>query len=189
MIKLINENDISSLAKLHKEILPSFLSVFPLSFIEGFYKSQLKNKSQLLIGYYEENRLVGFVFGTDDVEQLYQKFIEENKFYFYWNTLLAFAKNPKYLLLFSSKVFAKPFQLNCKRQLVYIAVYPNASTKGIGSSLVKALEAEWQNYGYYELEVEKNNPAYQFYQKHGFFLVHEYNHWVEMKLLMGKKIL
>ncbi|MBS1550267.1 MAG: GNAT family N-acetyltransferase [Bacteroidetes bacterium] len=188
MIKPLSQENVPSLAKLHKEILPSFLSVFPLSFIEGFYKSQLEIRDQLLLGYFEENRLVGFVFGTHDVEKLYQHFISENKAYFYTQTLFSLIKNPKYFLLFASKVFAKPFHSVCKRQLVYIGVDKTAKQKGVGSQLIAALEQEWKGVKYYELEVESNNPAFSFYEKHGFTLVHEYHHWVEKKWLMGKNL-
>lgn len=188
MIRPLTQQDIQSLAKLHKEILPSFLSVFPLSFIETFYKSQLEKRDQLLLGFFEEDRLVGFVFGTHDVEKLYLHFISENKAYFYTQTLCSLIKNPKYILLFASKIFAKPFHSDCKRQLVYIGVDKTAKQKGIGSQLIAALEQDWKGVKYYELEVEKNNPAFNFYKKHGFTLVHEYNHWVEKKWLLGKNI-
>ena len=41
---------------------------------------------------------------------------------------------------------------------------------------------------YYELEVEKNNPALRFYQKNNFFTVSEINGILEKKYLLGKRL-
>lgn len=188
MIRLIQEKDIQTLAILHKKILPSFLAEYPLSFIEKFYHNQLIRKNQTLIGYFEGEYLMGFVFGSDDVECLYSNFIQQNKLYFYIQTLFTLLLNPNYLILFSAKFFAKSYVSDCKRQLVYIAVDKNSKQKGIGKQLVIALEEKWAAYPYYELEVESNNPAFHFYEKLGFKVVHTYNNWVEKKILMGKTL-
>ncbi|WP_124639569.1 MULTISPECIES: GNAT family N-acetyltransferase [Amniculibacterium] len=188
MIKEIAENDIHQLALLHKRILPSFLSTFSISFITKFYKCQLERDNQLLIGYFEQDKLIGFVFGTDDVNLLYSEFINQNKFYFYTQTLISFLKNPKYLLLFLAKFTSESFTSTCQRQLVYIGVDNKTKQKGIGSQLLKYFENQWKEFGYYELEVESENPALQFYKRNNFKIVHTYNNWVEKKLLMGKTL-
>ena len=41
---------------------------------------------------------------------------------------------------------------------------------------------------YYELEVEKNNPALGFYQKNNFVTVSELNGILEKKYLLGKHL-
>lgn len=189
MILNIQEQHISQVAKLHQENLPSFLSEYPLSFIEKFYHQQLKRNKQLLLGDFEDGELRGFVFGTDHVENLYKDFITDHQFYFYFQTICTLFFNPKYILLFASKFVSKKYVSRCKRQLVYIAVDAHAGKKGVGTSLLKALEEEWKDMKYYELEVEANNKAFCFYKKNGFFLVHEYNNWIEKKYLLGKNLL
>lgn len=188
MIRKIEAQHISQVAKIHKENLPSFLTEFPLSFIENFYKSQLNNTNNLLIGDFDGENVQGFVFGTDDVDALYGNFIAQNKIYFMLNVIFTLITHPKYILLFASKFFSKSFESPCKRQLVYIAADQKLGNKGIGSRLLTAFDEAWEQYQYYELEVESKNNALQFYEKKGFFLVHEYNNWVEKKLLMGKKL-
>ena len=188
MILKLEEKHIVEVAKIRKENLPSFLTKFPLSFIEKFYHLQISRKNQLLLGVFENEQLAGFVFGTDDVEKLYEDFIQENKFYFYFNTFKTLLFNPKYLLLFLGKFLAKTYVSPCKRQLVYIAVDSKTAKKGFGISLLKAFEKEWEQFGYYELEVESKNSAFNFYKKNGFFLVHEANNWVEKKYLLGKNL-
>ena len=84
MILKLEEKHIVEVAKIHKENLPSFLTKFPLSFIEKFYHLQISRKNQLLLGVFENEQLAGFVFGTDDVEKLYDDFIQDNRFYFYF---------------------------------------------------------------------------------------------------------
>lgn len=188
MIRQLTEKDIADVAKIHKEILPSFLTEFPLSFIEKFYHFQIKRENQVLLGAFEKEKLVGFVFGTDDVEKLYDHFIQKNKIYFYFQTLKTLLFNPKYFFLFVGKFLSKSFVSPCKRQLVYIAVDPKTGKKGFGRALLEALEIEWKDHSYYELEVESENKAYDFYKKNGFFLVHESNNWVEKKFLLGKDL-
>ena len=188
MIVKLEEKHIAEVAKIHKENLPSFLTEFPLSFIEKFYQLQILRNNQLLLGVFESEKLAGFVFGTDDVEKLYDDFIQDNRFYFYFNTFKTLLFNPKYLLLFFRKFLSKSYVSQCKRQLVYIAVDSKIGKKGFGSSLLNAFEEEWKHFGYYELEVESKNEAYNFYKKNDFFLVHESNNWVEKKYLLGKNL-
>lgn len=188
MILKLEKHHIAEVAKIHKENLPSFLTEFPLSFIEKFYQLQISRKNQLLLGVFESEKLAGFVFGTDDVEKLYDDFIKENRFYFYSNTFKTLLFNPKYFLLFLGKIFSKTYVSQHERQLVYIAVDSKIGKKGFGSSLLNAFEEEWAQFGYYELEVESKNSAYNFYKKNGFFLVHEANNWVEKKYLLGKNL-
>lgn len=189
MIRNIQKKDILQVAKLHKKNLPSFLAEYSISFIEKFYNFQLNKESELLLGEFDESQLLGFVFGTNDVEKLYAEFIRLNRFYFYFETLKTLLLHPRYLVLFLKKAVSKPnFTSNCKRQLVYIVVDPTQGKKGIGKNLVTALETAWNGVDYYELEVESQNNAYDFYLRNGFFLVHEYNNWVEKKFLLGKQI-
>lgn len=186
MIIKLKAEHISQVAKIHKKNLPSFLTEYPQSFIEKFYYFQIQRENQLLLGKIENGKLLGFVFGTDNVEKLYDHFISENKAYFYMNTFKTLLFHPKYFLLFAAKFFSKSFVSECKRQLVYIAVDQNLKTKGIGSELLQAFEEKWKEVNYYELEVESENKAYDFYLRKGFHIVHQYNNWVEKKYLLGK---
>ena len=52
MILELEEKHIAEVAKIHKENLPSFLTEFPLSFIEKFYHLQITRKNQLLLGHF-----------------------------------------------------------------------------------------------------------------------------------------
>ena len=76
MIKKLERKHIPEVATVHKGNLPSFFSEFPLSFIEKFYEMQFRRKNQLLLGAFVNEQLVGFVFGTDDVEKLFNDFIK-----------------------------------------------------------------------------------------------------------------
>lgn len=188
MIKKLERRHIPQLAKIHKNNLPSFLSEFPLSFIEKFYELQFERQNQILLGAFMEKRLVGFVFGTDNVEKLFEDFLSKHWLLFYRNTFLALFTNPKFALLYLAKSSSKTANSTCKRHLVYIAVDSKTGKKGFGSALLNAFEDGWKQYEYYELEVDSNNEAYEFYKKNGFFLVDESNYWVGKKYLMGKHL-
>lgn len=188
MIRDITDGEIVDVVQLHRKILPSFLSAYPSRFIEKFYRSQLWRKNQLLLGYFENNQLQGFVFGTDHVEKLYGDFIAENRLYFYLQTIITLLLNPKYIVLQAGRLVSKSKPSLCKRQLVYIAVNPRSETKGIGSLLLHEFEKRWEKFGYYELEVRSDNKALNFYLKHNFEIVSESKQWVETKLLLGKKL-
>lgn len=188
MIRKLESKHIPDIAKIHKDNLPGFFSMFPLPFIEKFYEMQLKRKNQLLLGAFLEKQLVGFVFGTDDVEKLFENFIKEYRLLFYSNTFRALLYDPKFALLFLGKTFSKKPDSVCKRHLVYIAVDGKVGKKGIGTILLNAFEEEWKAYGYFELEVDSKNKALDFYKKNGFTLVYELNNWVERKYVMGKQL-
>lgn len=189
MIIKLDESHIPQIAKIQKTSLPSLLSEYSLPFIETFYKFQIRQKDYILLGEWEDSELLGFVFGTYDVEKLYNEFINSKKIYFIWNTLLTFAFHPKYLMLILAKFFTKQYSSACKTQLVYIATDRNMKNKGIGKKLLQAFEKELKDTDYYELEVESNNNANHFYRKNGFSVVYTYNNFFEKKYLMGKKFL
>lgn len=191
MIFNLTKEDISQIVKIHKNNLPSLINFYSTSFVEKFYLHHLNKVSDtILVGYKEEGELYGFVFGTLDIEDMFGSFTTQNKMYFVKQTLLALLKHPKYLLYIFQSFLSKGFQKgDSKTQLVYIAVDQKYKGSGIGKKLLDGFEKELIKYkDYYELEVEQNNPALQFYQKRDFKIVREINNILEKKYLMGKAL-
>lgn len=191
MIVNLQKKDIPDVVNIHKKNLPSLINFYSDSFITKFYEHHLDKSDQtILVGFRQNSELCGFVFGTLDIEDMFGSFISNNKLYFIKQTLLALMKHPKYLLYIIQSFFSKAFQQgDSKIQLVYIAVDKKYKGSGIGKNLLEGFENELIKYKkYYELEVEQNNPAFEFYKKKGFKTVREINNILEKKYLMGKNL-
>lgn len=191
MIKEILEKDLKQVAEIHKKFLPSIISYYSSDFIEGFYKYHLisKKESCIFLGYFEGENLLGFVFGTHELDLLFDDFLKNNRISFIKETFLALMKNPVYFVHLVGKIFQETMPNQSQSQLVYIAVDKNYNKKGIGKLLLEGFEKEAKkSVNYYELEVEKNNPAFGFYQKNNFITVSELNSVLEKKYLLGKHL-
>lgn len=186
MIKHLTEEHLQQVATIHKKYLPGILSFYSKNFIAEFYKFQTKNTSNFLLGEVNEGKVLGFVFGSYEVDKIFDEFITENKFFFFFQTILAIITHPQYLIYIFSKFLKKEYVSPCKTQLVYIAVDKVNKQKGTGQKLLDAFEQELES-DYYELEVEKNNPAYKFYEKNHFTVVKSIDNLLEKKYLLGKK--
>ena len=133
--------------------------------------------------------MLGFVFGTHELDLLFDDFLKQNRSYFIKETLIALVKNPVYIIHLFSKIVQKNPEVQSQSQLVYLVVDRTFAQKGIGKMLLENFENEvGKSVDYYELEVEKNNPALRFYQKNNFFTVSEINGILEKKYLLGKRL-
>lgn len=189
MIKRITEKDMIQVAEIHKNFLPSILSFYSADFIERFYFYQfcISREKRIFLGYFEKENLLGFVFGTHELDLLFDDFIKNNRSYFFKETLKALAKHPIYFVHLVGKVFQKTVETQSQSQLVYIAVDQSYGKKGVGKLLLEGFEKEAKELvDYYELEVETNNPAAEFYRKNGFVTVSELNGILQKKHLLGK---
>ncbi len=191
MIQEITEKDIKQVAEIHKKFLPSIISFYSTDFIEKFYRHHLfsNKETRIFLGYFDEENLLGFVFGTHQLDLLFDDFLKKNRPYFIQETLKALVKHPIYVVHLFGKVFQKTAESQSQSQLVYIAVDKTYGKKGIGKMLLEIFEKEARkSVDYYELEVEKSNPALSFYQKNGFITVSKLNGILEKKYLLGKHL-
>lgn len=191
MIQAVRLQDTPQVAALHKKFLSSIISFYSLDFIEKFYKYHLSSppEKRIFIGFFEEGKLLGFVFGTHELDLLFDDFLKQNRSYFIKETLIALVKNPVYIIHLFSKIVQKNPEVQSQSQLVYLVVDRTFAQKGIGKMLLENFENEvGKSVDYYELEVEKNNPALRFYQKNNFFTVSEINGILEKKYLLGKRL-
>lgn len=191
MIERLSIQHSTAIAQIHKDNLPSILSFYPVSVIKKFYEHQLSSHDKnFAFGFFEGKELSGFVFGSLEVDSIFNEYVKSDFKNFLLKTLIEVIKNPKLFVYYLSGLFSKKLKLKNKIQLVYIAADKKAGKKGIGKALLDAFEQELQrrNIHYYELEVEKNNPALSFYQKNNFVTVSEINNFLEKKYLMGKHL-
>ncbi len=191
MIKGVTKKDVRQVAEIHKKFLPSIISFYSVDFIEKFYSyhESSNNEKNIFLGYFEEGNLLGFVFGTHQLNLLLDDFLKKNRFYFIKETMNALVKHPIYFVHLLSKVFQKTAETQSQNQLVYIAVDQSYGKKGVGKMLLEGFEKEAKkSIDYYELEVEKNNPALGFYQKNNFITISELNGILEKKYLLGKHL-
>lgn len=191
MIQEITEKDLNQVAEIHKKFLPSIIAYYSVDFIEKFYKNHLlsENETRIFLGEFNGENLLGFVFGTHQLDLLFDDFLQNNKSFFIKETMKALLKHPIYFIHLLGKVFQKKIPNQCQSQLVYIVVDRTSNIKGVGKMLLESFEVEAKkSVNYYELEVEKNNPAFGFYQKNNFVMVSEINGILEKKFLLGKHL-
>lgn len=189
MIKTIAGKDIKQVAEIHKKFLPSILSYYSSDFIEKFYDYHLSSKkgNHIFLGYFNQEKLMGFVFGTHQLDLLFDGFLNDNRSFFIIETLKALLYHPVYSIHLLGKFFQKTMPNQSQSQLVYIAIDKSHHKKGIGKMLLDGFEKEAKELvDYYELEVETNNPAAEFYRKNGFVTVFELNGILQKKYLLGK---
>lgn len=189
MIKLINKQHIEEVAKIHKENLPSILTYYPLSAIKRFYKVQFDN-NEILIGYESHGKIVGFAFGTENVDHVFPNFISSNRTQFLIDTTKAIFTNPKLIFFFLNKMFSKTESSDCKAHFVYMSLNKELKGSGIGFLLTKEFEKilKERNLISYEFEVEANNPAMRFHLKNKSVIVKEVNNLLERKFIFRKDL-
>ena len=124
MIQAVRLQDIPQVAALHKKFLPSIISFYSLDFIEKFYQHHLSSppEKRIIIGFFEEGKLLGFVFGTHELDLLFDDFLKQNRSYFIKETLIALVKNPVYIIHLFSKIVQKNREVQSQSQLVYLVV-------------------------------------------------------------------
>lgn len=191
MIVNLLKEDLPEVVRIHRNNLPSLINFYTADFIRKFYLHHLnKGNETVLVGFKEDGELCGFVFGTSDIEDMFGSFTAQNKLYFIKNTLLALLKHPKYLFYIFQSFVSKGFQKgDSKTQLVYIAVDAKYKGNGVGKKLLEGFEDELRkSQNYYELEVEQNNPALDFYKSKNFKIIRQINNILEKKYLMGKSL-
>lgn len=175
MIRKLSPDDVSEIASLHKKCLRSFLQSFDCNFIANFYNISLRSPDNFAIGYFVDNSLKGFVFGSIAVNNLYRLLIIKRPFYFIYKCIMAVACKPTMLFIFFRMLFntTETTKSECNVQLVYIAVDDEIRKQGIGMKMLDSFHSfliEKQIYNYELIVEEGNKSAVSFYEKNGFAL-------------------
>lgn len=157
-----------------------FLTFLGRGFLNLMYRSYAEyNDSGILVAF-EEEKPVGFLAYSGDLNGLYKYMIKKRLILFAWYSLGAFFRKPTVFMRLV-RAFLKPSESKREEKYVELAsigVAPNVKSKGIGSQLIDALKAQvdFEKYAYITLETDavNNEGANLFYKKNGFILEREF---------------
>jgi ribosomal protein S18 acetylase RimI-like enzyme len=179
MIRNAIKTDAIHLARLHSETLTeSFLSNLGVSFLSKLYDFLVKTEKVLVK--IDQNQIKGFVSFSNDSAKMMKRFLFSCPGCMVL-LIIKTAFRPSILkLLFET--FQAPIKSKNKNglamlpsgELLSISVDTNCQASGVGSQLLKALEADLMENNIFHYKViagEKLKSANQFYLKNGFILV------------------
>lgn len=157
-----------------------FLTFLGRRFLNLMYRSYAEyNDSGILVAF-EEEKPVGFLAYSGDLNGLYKYMIKKRLILFAWYSLGAFFRKPTVFMRLV-RAFLKPSESKREEKYVELAsigVAPNVKSKGIGSQLIDALKAQvdFEKYVYITLETDavNNDEANHFYKKNGFVIEREF---------------
>lgn len=157
-----------------------FLTFLGRGFLNLMYRSYAEyNDSGILVAF-EEEKPVGFLAYSGDLNGLYKYMIKKRLILFAWYSLGAFFRKPTVFMRLV-RAFLKPSESKREEKYVELAsigVAPNVKSKGIGSQLIDALKAQvdFEKYVYITLETDavNNDGANHFYKKNGFVIEREF---------------
>ena len=179
MIRPLDPADLKKVAALHKAVMPGMLTLFDLGMIEKFYLLAIRNPMNFGYGFFEEDRLVGFVMGTFDAGGFYKSAFSKAPFYFAAKALLMLARKPKLADTFVRNFFKKPKAAmgGSPIQGMYIAVTPEARKRGVGLDLDTRLREHMKSKGVRQFDIvveDANEKALSLYLKIGYVLKKTY---------------
>ena len=182
-VREIQKNEkvlIDEIAKIHLLAFKGFfLSSMGKSFLKNMYLSYAEDEKSSLLVALEDEKAVGFLSYSKDIDELYKFMSKKHTVSFAINCVGAAVKNPKKVF---SKIhrFFKPVEEPRKEKYVKlssIGVLPEYQRRGIGTLLInKMMEDVSSTDGYVSLDTDaKNNDnAIKFYTKNGFIKSREF---------------
>lgn len=168
MITQLVKADANSLARIHKTALKNdFLPSLGENFLTTFYKSLIGEKGIFAFAERNQNQILGFVIGTDDMGLLFKKVLRSNFLELSLSLLLALLKNPGLIIRVAESFLYPTKESGPKAELVVIVVLKKFQGKGIGKKLVKVLEKAFKENKIkeYKLTVHADKKAVNFYEK------------------------
>jgi len=192
MVFTANVRDSFDVAKIHlKSLDQDFLPLLGLNFLNVFYKCIFADSKIICFVIKKNIKVVGFVVGTENMSDFFQKIIKKNFFVFLPLVIKRIFQYP-FIIRNIYETFLYPKKdLGPEAELVIIAIGKESRGKGLGYKLVKSLEKEFEKRGIkeYKLTVTKRNiSANQFYNKLGFEKLTEFNLYNKDWNILVKKL-
>jgi ribosomal protein S18 acetylase RimI-like enzyme len=182
MIREIEQNEIERVINVHlKAFKGFFLTSLGENFLEVYYNAIRENKRGILLGYFENEQLVGFCAATSLSAGFNSYLVKENLIKFTNIGLHLLFTNPKGLIrLFKNftKSNTNISDYGQYAELLSIGVDPATQGKGIGRALLTALEKEFKNQGVKELSLTtdfyNNEKTLNFYQSLNYEIMYDF---------------
>jgi len=186
MIKEISLSDIDDVVSVHMQSLPQ--DIFPLlgkNFLTRFYSAALQSDYCMILGFYQETRLQGFIFLTTQSDKVIPDIISKNFFGIMKSAISGVIKNVSLLkgLVWNSArmFFSRKKNLISSAigpEIFFIVVRSDSRSKNIGSALIDQAKSFFVNRGYHQMKVKTlkydNGAVIEFYKKNGGEILEEF---------------
>lgn len=181
-IKLVEKKDLPDVVSIHKDAFRNFfLTELGDNFLKLYYKSVLKHKSGVLLGYFIDNKIVGFCAATTLSRAFHRNLVLDNFVEFFCAGIAIFFSKPKALVRLL-KNFTKndPFinDTGNYAELLSIGVSSKIQGSGIGKALLSNLEDIMSSRDCHFLSLttdfDDNEKAIGFYKRMGYDIMYDF---------------
>ena len=181
-IRKVTKHEINQVVTIHKKAFNDFfLTQLGDKFLWVYYYSVSKNKNSILIGYYDDEKLLGFSCATFLSRGFHKNLVKENLLRFgIIGIKLIFTKPGSLIRIL--KNFSKSNKSikddGNYAELLSIGVYPGIQGSGIGKQLLTELERQLFFNGIKLLSLTtdfyKNDKTIGFYKSLGYEIMYEF---------------
>jgi ribosomal protein S18 acetylase RimI-like enzyme len=174
-IRAARRGDVSTLARLHREIPYAFLFNLGDGFLCELYRGLVADrKAVVLVAEGADRRIDGFIAGAPSVSAFYRRFLLKHGVWAGLAALPAVAARPAMLAkMVESARYPSSARDLPPAEILSIATAPPARGRGVGRRLIDALAAALTDRGVDRMKVlvrEENQAANRFYEALGFRL-------------------
>ena len=189
-IRKVTKHEINQVVTIHKKAFNDFfLTQLGDKFLWVYYYSVSKNKNSILIGYYDDEKLLGFSCATFLSRGFHKNLVKENLLRFgIIGIKLIFTKPGSLIRIL--KNFSKSNKSikddGNYAELLSIGVYPGIQGSGIGKQLLTELERQLSFNGIKLLSLTtdfyKNDKTIGFYKSMGYGIMYEFTAYPNRKM-------
>lgn len=189
-IRKVTKYEINQVVTIHKKAFNDFfLTQLGDKFLWVYYYSVSKNKNSILIGYYDDEKLLGFSCATFLSRGFHKNLVKENLLRFgIIGIKLIFIKPGSLIRIL--KNFSKSNKSikddGNYAELLSIGVYPGIQGSGIGKQLLTELERQLSFNGIKLLSLTtdfyKNDKTIGFYKSMGYGIMYEFTAYPNRKM-------
>lgn len=191
MINTITSKDCSAITKIHMGALAGdFLPSLGIGFLTVFYEGIIGKSGVYGFTAVENGKIQGFVVGTNDSSKFFSLALSSNFLKLSLFLLFQLIKKPS-LIKNVLETFLYPNRdTGPKAELVVIAVRKSYQGKGLGRTLVDALEGAFKKDGIkrYKLTVHVDKDAVGFYEHLGYSRLSSFRLYGKMWYVYEKNI-
>ena len=181
-IRKVTKHEINQVVTIHKKAFNDFfLTQLGDKFLWVYYYSVSKNKNSILIGYYDDEKLLGFSCATFLSRGFHKNLVKENLLRFgIIGIKLIFTKPGSLIRILKnfSKSNKSIKDYGNYAELLSIGVYPGIQGSGIGKQLLTELERQLFFNGIKLLSLTtdfyKNDKTIGFYKSLGYEIMYEF---------------
>lgn len=191
MVIPLKKEHTKDVAKIHKESLPGdFLPSLGLNFLVVMYENMIQIPGTFGFVEIQDNQIRGFVIGTKDMKNLFNKTFKTNTHKLVYHCLISLIKQPKLIIRIVETFLYPHKEKGPEAELIVIAVLKKWQGKGVGKKLTEKLEEVFikKNIYKYKVAVHKKKKANLFYKKLGYLQINTFTLYSRKWILYEKKI-